>query len=178
MTNTLLSNNTLSDYNILIGCGVILGCSLFYLIRSNYIANLPTNTEALTNEELEAIVNENAVTKINNENIDAIIDNDSDTDVDSQSISDLDSFIDRASLSDFDPIVLDPDLYVLPFVESIYSSKKFIMPDVDFNVCPIEELKLFEFCSLYSREMVEHSVSKEDLMGIISLFKIEELATN
>jgi hypothetical protein len=26
--------------------------------------------------------------------------------------------------------------------------------------------------------MVEHSVSKEDLMGIISLFKIEELATN
>lgn len=52
------------------------------------------------------------------------------------------------------------------------------MPDVDFNVCPIEELKLFELVSLYSRELSEHAVSTEDLMELICLFSKADLATN
>jgi hypothetical protein len=59
-----------------------------------------------------------------------------------------------------------------------YNSEKFIMPDVDFNVCPIEELKLFELVSLYSRELSEHAVSTEDLMELICLFSKADLATN
>jgi hypothetical protein len=178
MTNTLLSNNNFFESGILISC-VIIGCSVYYLIRSNYIVNLPKNTEDLTNQEIEAIVNENAVTIINNENIDAIIDNDSDfsTDVDSQSISDYESLIDSASSSDLDSL-FDQELCFLPHVESMCSSEKFIMPDVDFNICPIEELKLFEFSSLYAKEIAEHSLSEEDLMEIITFFRPEELATN
>jgi hypothetical protein len=52
------------------------------------------------------------------------------------------------------------------------------MPDVDFNVCPIEELKLFEFCSLYGKEMAEHSVTEEEMMELICLFSDKDLATN
>jgi hypothetical protein len=178
MTNTLLSNNNLFDYNILIGCGFILGCSLLYLIRSNYTDILYKNKEALTNQEIEAIINENAVTIINNENIDAIIDNDSDADVDYQSTFDNESLFDSASSSDFENILEDSDTFMAPFVESMCGSDKFIMPDVDFNVCPIEELKLFELCSLYSREMAEHSISEADLMEMISMFNKEDLATN
>nr|YP_009504193.1 hypothetical protein [Lactarius hatsudake]AWX52890.1 hypothetical protein [Lactarius hatsudake] len=176
MTNTLLSNNNLLDYGILIGCGLILGCSVYYLIRSNYIANLPTNTEALTNQEIEAIINENAITVTNNENIDAIIDDDSDfsTDVDSQSVSNLD----WASLSDFDEILADQELWFLPWFDGLLNPGEFIMPDVDFNICPIEELKLYELSSLFSREMAEHSVSEEDLRELISMFTVEDLATN
>jgi hypothetical protein len=176
MTNTSLLNNNLFDYTILIGCGIILGCSLFYLIRSNYTVIPSNNTEALTNQEIEGIINENAVTMINNENIDAIIDNDSDTD--SQSTYDNESLFDSASSSDFDDIIQDPDIYYLPYMENIYSSEEFIMPDVDFNVCPIEELKLFEISSLYSRKMAEHSISEEDLMELLSFFNKKELATN
>jgi hypothetical protein len=113
---------------------------------------------------------------INNENIDAIIDNDSDTD--SQSTYDNESLFDSASSSDFDDIIQDPDIYYLPYMENIYSSEEFIMPDVDFNVCPIEELKLFEISSLYSRKMAEHSISEEDLMELLSFFNKKELATN
>jgi hypothetical protein len=53
-------DNNLFDYGILIGCGLILGCSVYYLIRSNNIANLPNlpnNTEALTNPDIETISN-------------------------------------------------------------------------------------------------------------------------
>jgi hypothetical protein len=178
MSNTLLSNNNLFDYNILIGCGFILGCSLLYLIRSNYTAILYKNKEALTNQEIEAIINENAVTITNNENIDAIIDSDSDSDTDVDYQSTFDSESSSDSSSDFENILNDPDLYFLPYVESLFSSEKFIMPDVDFNVCPIEELKLYEFCSLFSREMAEHSVTEEELMELISIFSKEQLATN
>jgi hypothetical protein len=52
------------------------------------------------------------------------------------------------------------------------------MPDVDFNVCPIEELKLFELSSIFQRELAEKSLSEEDLMELISLFSKEDLATN
>ena len=121
MNNNFLYDNNLTDYGIIICCGLILGCSIYYLIRSNNIAIPSENIEALTNE---AIVNENAVTIINNENIDAIIDSDSDTDIE----SDYQSTSDNESILDFD--FTDLDL--------------FFMPNVDFDVCSIQELKLFE----------------------------------
>jgi len=52
------------------------------------------------------------------------------------------------------------------------------MPNVDFNVCPIEELKFFEFNSLYAREIMEHSISDEEIMEFLSWYTEEELATN
>jgi len=42
------------------------------------------------------------------------------------------------------------------------------MPNVDLDVCPIEELKFFEFSSLYAREIMEHSISDEEIMEFIS----------
>jgi hypothetical protein len=42
------------------------------------------------------------------------------------------------------------------------------MPNVDFDVCPIEELKFFEFSSLYQREIIEHFISDEEIMEFIS----------
>jgi hypothetical protein len=156
MNYNLLFDNNFTDYGILIGCGVILGCSIFYLFRSNYTAIPYQNIEALTNEEIEAIVNENAVTIINNENIDAIIDSDSDTDV----ASDYQS----TSESTLDLDLTDLDL--------------FFMPDVDFDVCSIQELKFFEISSIYQREIAENLVTDEELMELICGFTDIELATN
>jgi hypothetical protein len=101
MIRNLLSNNTFSDYGIVISCGLILGCSLYYLIRSNNIANLPNNTEALTNQEIEAINNENMVP---NSNIEDFF-TDSDFDTESENMYDYDS----ASTADFDEIFHDPN---------------------------------------------------------------------
>jgi hypothetical protein len=158
MNFNLLFDNNLTDYGILIGCGVILGCSLLYLISSNNTVIPSKNIVALTNEELEAIVNENAVTIINNENIDAIIDSDSDTDatLDSQTTSDNESTL------DFDYTDLD----------------LFFMPNVDFDVCSIQELKFFEISSIYYREIAENFISDEQLMELICGFTDIELATN
>lgn len=182
MTQTLilLMNNNSSDYAIFIGCGIIFSCTLYYIIKSNYIAIPSKNMEAITNQEIEAIVNENAITKINNKNKDAIIDNDSDTDGDSQSTFDNESLLESATSSDFDEIASDPDIFYLPLriVKKINNSEEFIMPDVDFNICPIEELKLFELSSLFSRELAEHAVTAEELMELICLFNQTDLATN
>lgn len=196
--NTLLSNNNSFDYSIIISGGIILSCTLFYIIRSKYTAIPSKNTNALTNQETEAIVNknavttpeteaivnENAVTKIDNKNIDAIIDNDSDTDtdtdVDTQSTSDNESLLDSATSSDFENMLEDAEVFFTPesILEHLHNTEKFIMPDVDFNVCPIEELKLFELCSIFSKELAEHDVSVEELIELISLFSKADLATN
>jgi hypothetical protein len=157
MNINLFFDNHFTDYGILIGCGLILSCSVIYLIRSNYTAIPSKNLEALTNEEIEAIVNENAVTKINNENIDAIIDSDSDTDV----TSDYQT-TDNESILDVDCNELD----------------LFFMPNVDFDVCSIQELKLFEISSIYYREIAEKFITEEQLTEIISSFTDAELATN
>ena len=82
----------------------------------------------MTNEDIEAIINENAVNIIANENIEAIIDFDSDSDYESDIASDYQTSLDSASESDFDEILDDLDL--------------FFMPNVDFDVCPIEELQI------------------------------------
>ena len=157
--NSLFYNN-LTDHGISIGCGLFLGCSLFYLIKSNYTAIPSKNIEALTNEEIETIINENMVAFTNSNVEDFITDSDSETDVE----LDYQSTFDSDSTSDTDSILNDPDI--------------FFMPDVDFDVCPIEELKFFEFKSLYSSEIEEHSITDEELMDFITLFTKEELATN
>ena len=150
MNTNLLFDNNLTYYTVLIASGIILGCCLCYLFNSNQTAILNPNIEAFTNEEIEAIVNENAVTITNSENIEAIIDSESDTDVE----SDYQMYFDSDSTSDTESILNDPDI--------------FFMPNVDFDVCPIEELKFFEFSSLYSREIIEHSITDEDIMEFIS----------
>jgi hypothetical protein len=161
------NNNNLTDYGILIGCGLILSLSLYYLIRSNYTATpIPSqNMEAFTTEEIEAIINENAVTIMNNDNIDAIIDN-IDAIIDSDSDTDVES--DYQSISDNESI-LDIDINELDL---------FFMPNVDFNVCSIQELKFFEISSLYYREIAEKAVTDEELMDLICYFSDAELATN
>jgi hypothetical protein len=124
MNYNLLIDNNLNLYGILISSGFILGCSIYYLIKSNYTAIPSQNIETITNEDIEAIINENVVTIITNENIEAIIDSDSDTDY----ASDYQSTFDSDSSSEID--LTDLNL--------------FFMPNVDLNVCSIQELKVFE----------------------------------
>nr|YP_009487252.1 hypothetical protein [Russula foetens]AWB36154.1 hypothetical protein [Russula foetens] len=174
MINYLIFENDLNMCYIFIGSGLFLSFSLYYLIRNNNIANLPNNTEAFTQEEIDAIINENAVTVINSDNLDDITD--SETDISSNYQSSFDS--DSDSEANFDDILNDPDLLFMPPFKSKFRDTEFIMPDVDLNVCPLEELKLFEFCSLYGQEMAEHSITEEDMMEIICLFKEDDLATN
>jgi|HubBroStandDraft_3_1064219.scaffolds.fasta_scaffold00879_7 hypothetical protein len=164
MNSNLLFDNTLTYYGILIGCGVILGCSfsLYQLIRSNYTAIPSENIEGLTNEEIEAIVNENAVTKINNENIDSIIDSDSESEYNTDVDFDYQSTSDTESTSDDD--IADLDL--------------FYMPNVDFNVCSIQELKFFEITSIYAKQIAANNVTDEEVMQLICYLSEEELMTN
>ncbi len=164
MNNSLFYNNDLNIYYICICSGFIFSCSLYYWIRSNSIAIPTTNMEVFTHEEIEAIMNENAVTVINNENIDAITDSDTDTYTDIASEYQSTFGIGSDTTSDTESILNDPDL--------------FFMPNVDLDVCPIEELKFFEFNSLYAREIIEHSISDEEIMEFISWFSKEELLTN
>nr|YP_009715280.1 hypothetical protein [Russula subnigricans]QGK88086.1 hypothetical protein [Russula subnigricans] len=163
MNNNLLFDNELTYYSILIiGSGLILVCTLYYLNKSLNTAIPTQNIEALTHGEIEAIIQENAVTvgKMNSEDMDAIVDSETDTDVE----FDYQDTFDNISRSDIEEILNDPDL--------------FFMPNVDFDVCPIEELKFFEFTSLYAREIAEHSISDEEIMEFISWFSKEDLATN
>lgn len=170
MIKELISDNNLSDYGILIGCGLILCCSVYYLIISNNIANLPNNTEVLRNQEIEVINNDNMVP---NSDIEESL-TDSDTTSNSENMSEYE----RINMADLEKILQDPDLFFMPYFKSKYKDVEFIMPDVDFNICPIQELKLFEFCSLYAKEMSEHSITEQDMMGIISSFQEKDLATN
>jgi len=156
--NQLLFDNNLTYYSLFISCGLILGCTLYYLTKSNN-TTIP-NQEAFTYEEMEAVVNENVLNIISSENIDAITDSDSDTDL----ATEYQSTFNSDSTSDTESILNDPDL--------------FFMPNVDFDVCPIEELKFFEFSSLYQKEIIEHSISDEEIMEFISWFSKEDLATN
>jgi hypothetical protein len=163
MNYNFLLDNKIFDYGPWIGLVVILGCYSYYLIKSNYTSIPSNNTEALTNTEIGTIVNEN-MEPISNENIDNLItDNDSDTNVGTES-QESQTMVNSDSSSEYESVSSDED--------------SFIMPDVDFDVCPIEELKLFEFTSLYSTEIQEHDISEEEIMEFLSWFTREELATN
>jgi len=74
MNSNLFFENDLNIYYILIGSGLFLSFSLYYLIRNNYIAIPSKNVEVFTQEEIDAIINENAVTVINSDNLDDITD--------------------------------------------------------------------------------------------------------
>jgi hypothetical protein len=162
MDSNLYLDNNLTDYGMLIGCALILGCTLFYLIRSNYTAIPSQNIEVLTNEEIGTIVNENAAIIKKNENKDVIIDSDSDTNVE----TDHDTIFDSESTSDDESILDLEDLDL------------FFMPNVDFNVCSIEELKCFEIIALYPKELFEKLVTYEELMSLICYCTEKELLTN
>jgi hypothetical protein len=127
MNLNLLFDNNLIDYSILIGCGLILSFSLYYLIRNNYTAIPSNNKEAFfTKEEIDAIIDEN-MQPISNANIENFItDSDFETDV----ASDYQRTFDSMSTSDIESILEDQNL--------------FFMPNVDLDICPIEELKLYE----------------------------------
>lgn len=157
MNNNLIFENDLAYYCLLISIGVILGITRHYLIKNNNTENLNINTDTINNNNLENILNEN---------MDNISESDFDTDTTSDYQSTFGSDSDSDSSIGFDDILNDPDLDL------------FFMPNVDFNVCPIQELKFFEFSSLYARELVEHSISDEEIMEFISWFTDEQLCTN
>lgn len=52
------------------------------------------------------------------------------------------------------------------------------MPDVDFDICSIQELKHFEICSIFNKEIAEKGFTEDDIMVIISIFSDGDLATN
>jgi hypothetical protein len=163
MIFSLILNNNLFENSPLTVCGLILGYSVYYLIKRKYTANLPTNTEALTNQEIE--------------NAKYLEDSDTETETTETDYEGLSNY-DSASSSDFDEIVNDPDILRIPHFTSKYLNDEFIMPDLDLNICSLEELKLFEFCRLFSKEMAEKSVTEEQMIELISMFSKEELATN
>jgi hypothetical protein len=177
-TNTNINSNLLyeqdfSGYFIIIGCGLILGCSLYYLFSSN---NTPipttnmeplssetiptTNMEILTDEEIENYINESMETN-STEYIDNYI-TDSETDTE----SDNDTPFNSDSSSDIESIIDHRDLDL------------FYMPNVDFDVCSLHELKFFELSSLYAKEIAEKEVTEEDIMDFIESYTDEELLTN
>lgn len=153
----LLIDNELYLYAIIIGSGLILGCTIYYLIRSNYTAIPPKNIEPLTNEEIEAIINQNLET-VTNLNIEDLTDSDFESDLESDYFKSSD-----------DESVLDVDINELDL---------FFMPNVDFDVCSIQELKFFEISSIFQKEIAEKMVTDEELMDLICYLTEAELATN
>ena len=162
-TSNLISVENLTEYGLIFGCGFILSCTLFYLIktRTNNLAIPSNNVEAFTYEEIEAIVNENAVTVANHDeiDIDSIIDSDSDTYITSDM---YESSSDDDSESEID--IADLDL--------------FYMPNVDFDVCSLQDLKFFEISSIFHKEIPEKEVTDEELMSLICYLTEKELLTN
>ena len=177
--NNLIDNN-LTNYGIVCGIafGIYLSYSFYNWIRNNSNDNTPINIEALTtedinegltkkegdegftNEEIDAIISDNAdrVSVITDENIDAIIDTDSESDI----ASEYDIYFDDESVADIDIAELD----------------LFFMPNVDFDVCPIQELKYYELTALYPNELAEKSITEEELMELLYYIPEEKLATN
>lgn len=157
----LFFENSLDLQRIWIVTGVLLTMSIYYLIIGD--THQQPNREPFRPEEIEAIMNENAVNVVN-ANIDAFTDSEFETEtasaIDTPFVSDSES----DTNSDPESILDDPEI--------------FFMPNVDFDVCPIEELKHFEFCSLYAKEIAEKSIEDEEIMEFLSLFTKEELATN
>lgn len=160
----LINNNDMDVYCLIVGCGVFLTLSVYYLIIKEYTSVPVTNMEPITHEEMETIFDEDRnITSVSNANIDEFI-TDSDFDTDTDVESDYQMSSDNDSDTESEHILDDPDL--------------FFMPNVDFDICPIEELKFFEFNSLYQREIMEHGISDEEIMEFISWYSKEDLATN
>nr|QGP74788.1 hypothetical protein [Russula griseocarnosa] len=171
MTNELILDQNINISLIIIGSLLIIGCSIYYIVKNNNTAIPTNNTEAFTFEEIEASFEDDRyrnLTTVSNENTEEnldqyFMDSDSDTDTVSDYENPFDSENELDS-SDIESILNDPDI--------------FMMPNVDFDVCPIEELKFFEFNSLYAKEISENGVTEEDILDFIYSYSKEELATN
>ena len=150
MDNNMVLDNNITDLGYLIFSGLLLSFALYYWIRSNDNVIYYQITEVLRNED-----GENAI-------IDSDSDTDTDTDTDTEVESDIESTSDNESILDVD--IIDLDL--------------FFMPNVDFDVCSIYELKFFEISSIFYREIAEKFITDEELIELISLFTKAELATN
>lgn len=159
----LIFENKISDYGLLIGSILILGCSAYYLYKNNYTANvnIPNNTEALNNENIQNI-----------QNTHAIIDSDSESSTETLNTSNYNDW-ESACSSDFHGIL--DNVWIMPPFESQYLSKEAPLPDLDFNICSLYELKLFEFMSLYPNKIAENSLSEEELLEIIKLLNETDL---
>jgi len=174
----LLLNKNLYNNYILIGAWLILSCTLYYLKKRKKAAILLLSRSNFTIEDIESISNENAVTVFNGDINDIITDDDFDLEVfaatgsvfDSESDSDIDIDIDSVSTSVSDNSPFD-------FSDIMADYGLTIFPDVDFNICSIQELKLFEIRSLFATELEEHQMSDEDILEIISWFSDAQLAS-
>lgn len=132
--------------------------------------NMPDqNVQAITNGHMQTIANENTTNVLNIIFIDETV---NDFEVDSgygsgnSSINGSDnSSINESDNSNVNGSDTDSN-YQVEFI--INDPSRFIMPDVDFNVCSIHECREFEFKSLYAKELEEHNISDEQLTEIVS----------
>jgi hypothetical protein len=119
---------------------------------------------------------------VSNANVEDFSDTDTEfsTETDYEHISDYEQLAEHpiATRADMVRFIKQEDMLFLPPFESKFKNVKFIMPDVDLNVCPLDELKLFEFQALYSKEMAEHSVSEDEMLELIREFSDRDLASN
>ena len=129
------------------------------------------NVQAITNGHMQAIANENTTNVLNIIFIDETV---NDFEVDS-GYGSGNSSINGSDNSNVNGSDTDSN-YQVEFI--INDPSRFIMPDVDFNVCSIHECREFEFKSLYAKELEEHNISDEQLTEIVSWFTAEQLATN
>ena len=140
--------------------------------------NMPDqNVQAITNGHMQAIANENTTNVLNIIFIDETV-NDFEVDSgygsgnssingsDNSSINESDnSSVHGSDNSSINGSDTDSN-YQVEFI--INDPSRFIMPDVDFNVCSIHECREFEFKSLYAKELEEHNISDEQLTEIVS----------
>lgn len=133
------------------------------------------NVQAIPNGQMEATANENALNVLNIIFIDET-NNDFEEDSGYGTGNSSVNGSDNSSVNGSDNGSDNSSNYQVEFV--INDPTPFVMPDVDLNVCPIHELRVFEFQSLYARQLEEHSISEEQLTEIVSWFTEEQLATN
>lgn len=146
-----MNNVLLIDHNL---------TDLGYIIASGLLLSFCLYYWIKSNDNVIYIQITEVLRNEDNENIDVIIDSDSDTDTEVE--SDIQSTSDNESILDLD--IIDLDL--------------FFMPNVDFDVCSIYELKFFEISSIFYREIAEKMITDEELIELISYFTKAELATN
>jgi len=175
MTTNLIMDNHLIEYGLFLGCGVIIGTYIYYLFKPDCIYDTKFPTEDIDAILAETTANSNQNTDQNltdsglntDSDSDRILNTDSETDSDLNTDSETDHDTpwnsDSSSDSDSEEIVIPEDTHFIP--------------NVDFDVCSLHELKLFEIKSLYSRQIAENNLTDEDLMEIITFFSDADLCS-
>lgn len=179
----LIIDNNLTDYGFSITWSLILGWSIFFFSTRNTI----TDNEFIAGNNVQTIINNeviagnNVQTTIDNENlagdnVPTIIDNEN---IASDSVPTIINNENIASGSVPTIINNDPETNVM---DDLFNKTKdvdpFIMPDVDLNVCSIQELKHYEISSIFQKELAEKCINDQQLTEIISNFTQEQLLTN